>query len=118
MKKNVPILRFPERGGHRRARQVCFDRRELAEILNIYGRMVAAGIWRDYAIAAQPDFAVFAVYHRTSEVPAYSIVKEPARARKQGAFAIIGRDGQVVKRGHSLPQVLKTFQTRLLKIVG
>jgi len=118
MSKSASIFDFPVRPRNRRPEQVCFDRRELAEILNIYGRMVAAGLWRDYAIAIRPDRAVFAVFRRASEVPLYSIVKEPARARNQGAFLVLGRDGRIVKRGHSLPQVLRPFRKNLLRVVG
>ena len=118
MSNSAAIVNFPRKRRKVWPEQVCFDRKELAEILNLYGRMVAAGIWRDYAIAVRPDRAVFAVFRRASEVPIYRIVKEPSRARRQGAFLVLGRDGQVMKRGHSLPQVLRLFRAKLLKIVN
>ena len=118
MTKSVSIVKFPQKGRETWPQEVCFDRRELAQILNIYGRMVAAGLWRDYAIAIRPDRAVFAVFRRASELPDYRIVKEPARARQQGTFLVLGRHGQVMKRGHSLPQVLRPFRTKLLKVVN
>ncbi len=70
--------------------QVFFDRHELNQILRIYGRMVAAGEWRDYAVAGGPEAAVFAIYRRTAEAPVYRIEKRPSLARRQGAFAVIG----------------------------
>lgn len=118
MMKPGSIVDFPQKRRKSWPEQVCFNRRELAEILNIYGLMVAAGLWRDYAIALRPDRAVFAVFRRASEVPVYRIVKEPTRARRQGAFLVLGREGQVMKRGHSLPQVLRPFRTKLLKVVN
>jgi hypothetical protein len=118
MLKSASIVKFPRKGRKTRPQEVCFDRRELAEIMNIYGRMVAAGVWRDYAIAVRPDRAIFAAFRRASEVPDYRIVKEPARARQQGAFLVLSRDGQVMKRGHSLPQVLRPFMAKLLKVVN
>lgn len=88
---------------------VTFKRRELDQILRVYGRMVADGHWRDYAIDHLRDRAVFSAFRRTSEVPLYRIEKDPARARKQGAFSIISASGLVLKRGHELDMVLKYF---------
>lgn len=88
---------------------VTFQRRELDLILRIYGRMVADGHWRDYAIDHLRDRAVFSAFRRTSEVPLYRIEKDPSRARKQGAFAIISAAGLVLKRGHDLAIVLRYF---------
>jgi hypothetical protein len=88
---------------------VTFQRRELDLILRVYGRMVADGHWRDYAIDHLRDRAVFSAFRRTSEVPLYRIEKDPARARKQGAFAIISASGLVLKRGHELDTVLRYF---------
>ncbi|MEQ8480241.1 MAG: DUF2794 domain-containing protein [Hoeflea sp.] len=88
---------------------VTFHRRELDLILRIYGRMVADGHWRDYAIDHLRDRAVFSAFRRTSEVPLYRIEKDPSRARKQGAFAIISAAGLVLKRGHDLATVLRYF---------
>ncbi|MDF1608192.1 DUF2794 domain-containing protein [Hoeflea sp. YIM 152468] len=88
---------------------ITFQRRELDLILRIYGRMVAEGHWRDYAIDHLRDRAIFSAFRRTSEVPLYRIEKDPSRARKQGAFAIISAAGLVLKRGHELEIVLKYF---------
>lgn len=88
---------------------VTFHRRELDLILRLYGRMVASGAWRDYAIDHLKDRAVFSVFRRTSEVPLYRIEKDPARARRQGAYAVVAGTGAVLKRGHDLAQVLKLF---------
>ena len=88
---------------------ITFQRRELDLVLRVYGRMVAEGQWRDYAIDHLRDRAVFSAFRRTSEVPLYRIEKDPARARKQGAFSIISGSGQVLKRGHELETVLRYF---------
>lgn len=92
---------------------VSFHRRELDEILRLYGRMVAANEWRDYAIDHLQDRAVFSVFRRTSETPLYRIVKNPALARKQGAFSVVAASGQILKRGHELARVLAVFDKRL-----
>ncbi|WP_291092631.1 DUF2794 domain-containing protein [Hoeflea sp.] len=96
---------------------VTFQRRELDRILQVYSRMVAEGHWRDYAIDHLRDRAVFSAFRRASEVPLYRIEKDPSRARKQGAFAIISAAGLVLKRGHELDIVLKYFDKapRLLR---
>lgn len=96
--------------------QVKFDRRELDQILRVYSFMVAGGDWRDYAIDHLSDKAVFSVFRRTSEMPLYRIEKDPRRAQKQGAFSVITAAGQVIKRGHDLPQVLKVFD-KAIKLV-
>ncbi len=92
---------------------VSFERRELEQILRLYGRMVAANEWRDYAIDHLSDRAVFSVFRRTSEVPLYQIVKDPRMARRQGAFAVVAVGGRVLKRGHELARVLGVFDSKL-----
>ncbi len=99
------------------AQRIFFSRRELDRILSLYGRMVAAGEWRDYAMADGPEVAVFAVHRRTSEQPLYRIEKRPALARRQGAFAVIAAGGRVLKRGHDLEAVLAVLERKLLKLV-
>jgi hypothetical protein len=96
---------------------VFFERRELDVLLRLYGRMVAAGEWRDYGVDGLREAAVFSVFRRASEAPVYRIEKRPALARRQGAWAVIGQGGVVLKRGHDLDQVLKIFDRRRLRIV-
>ena len=96
---------------------VTFNRRELDEILRLYGRMVAAGEWRDYAIDHLKDRAIFSVFRRASEVPMFQIVKDPKLARKQGAFSVVAATGMIMKRGHELRRVLAVFEPKL-KLVG
>src|SRR6202163_3869491 len=84
------------------ANQVTFDRRELNRIFGLYGRMVAAGEWRDYAIDFLKDRAVFSVFRRASEVPIYRIEKDPRLARKQGIYSVISATGLILRRGHEL----------------
>ena len=86
-----------------------FDRTELNLLLGLYGRMVTAGHWRDYAIDGLKDAAVFSVFRRASEVPLYRIEKRPALARRQGAWMVTAHGGLVLKRGHELAQVLRLF---------
>jgi hypothetical protein len=95
-----------------------FDRRELNRILDLYGRMVAAGHWRDYALLIDPDVAVFAAFRRHSERPEVQIEKRPSLRLKQGAFALVGEHGQVLKRGHDLGGELAPLERRLMRLVG
>lgn len=88
---------------------VHFQRPELDAILWLYGRMVARGEWRDYAIDALKDRAIFSIYRRTSEHPLYQVVKTPKLARKQGQYAVVAHGGLVMRRGHDLKQVLKVL---------
>jgi hypothetical protein len=96
---------------------VFFDRQELNLILRVYGRMVAEGEWRDYAIDGSGEAAVFSVFRRASEQPLYRIEKRPALARRQGAWAVIGAGGHVLKRGRDLPQVLRLFDRKRFTVV-
>ena len=96
---------------------VFFDRRELDQLLRLYGRRVAAGEWRDYAIDGLRDAAVFSVFRRAAESPAYRIEKRPSLARRQGAWAVIGQGGVILKRGHELAQVLKIFDKGKFAVV-
>jgi len=96
--------------------QIGFERSELNRIVDLYGRMVAAGLWKDYAIAFEPGAAAFWAFRRTAEHPEYRIEKRPgARA---GAWALIGESGQVLRRGHELGPVLAPIERRLLKVVA
>ena len=106
------LVPFP---GHRHERHVpvMFQRRELDLILNIYSMMVGAGEWRDYAIDSLRDRAVFSVFRRSSEVPLFTIEKNPKLARKQGAYSVINTGGMVLKRGHDLANVLQVFDKML-----
>ena len=105
------LVPFP---GHRHERHVpvMFQRRELDLILNIYSMMVGAGEWRDYAIDSLRDRAVFSVFRRSSEVPLFTIEKNPKLARRQGAYCVVNATGQVLKRGHELANVLRVFEKK------
>jgi hypothetical protein len=100
------------------AAQVRYDRLELNRILTIYGRMVAAGEWRDYAIDFGDDAAVFSIFRRTSEMPLYRVEKRPKLRVRQGMFAVIDAGGRVLKRGHELENVLRVFDEKLLKALS
>ncbi|PTW59082.1 uncharacterized protein DUF2794 [Breoghania corrubedonensis] len=89
-----------------------FNRRELGQILRVYGRMVSEGEWRDYAMDFHKDKAIFSIFRRTSEIPIYRIEKEPKNARKQGAYAVVAAGGMVLKRGHDLEKVLRVFEKK------
>ena len=101
-----------------RSAQVGFDRAELTRILDLYGRMVAAGHWRDYAIQLDHDAAVFAAFRRTAERPEFRVEKRPALRGRQGMWALVSEAGAVVKRGHELGPVLAPVERRLLKLVA
>ena len=114
-----PPARNPNWGGSVwTAAKIRFDRIELNRILTLYGRMVAAGEWRDYAIDFLDDRAVFSAYRRTSEVPLYTIVKQPKLKAKQGQYSVIAATGLVLKRGHELDQVLRVLEKKLIKALA
>ena len=97
---------------------VFFDRRELDLILRVYGRMVAAGEWRDYSVVGQKDLAEFAVFRRSGDAPAYRIEKRPALRLRQGQWAVVGEGGHVLKRGRELGPVLRVFDSGRFPVVG
>lgn len=92
------------------APQIAFDRHELRTIFNLYGRRVAEGEWRDYALDFRRDKAVFSIYRRASEMPLYRIEKDPKLARRQGAYAVIAASGQILKRGTELARVIAVLE--------
>jgi len=98
--------------------QVSFNRRELDAILKVYGRKVAEGEWRDYAIDHLADRAVFSIFRRASEMPMFRVEKVPALSRKQGAYRVVAATGLILKRGHELAQVLKILDKPKLSLVG
>lgn len=97
--------------------QVAFHRTELNVILSLYGRMVAAGEWRDYGISSLKEVAVFSVFRRTAEHPLYTIEKRPKLRNKQGMYSVVGMDGQILKRGHDLKTVLRVLERKLIRAV-
>jgi Protein of unknown function (DUF2794) len=99
-------------GGYRRS-GIAFDRRELTQILDVYGRKVASGEWRDYAIDTMKEKAVFSVFRRASESPLYRIEKAPKLARRQGAYSVVAATGLILKRGHDLARVLRALDKGL-----
>ena len=109
------IVPFPTRGG---PSQVGFDREELTRILDLYGRMVAAGNWKDYAIDLGRDAAIFSCFRRAAERPEYRIEKRPALRNRQGMWTLVGEGGTVLKRGHELIPVLAPVERKLMKLVG
>jgi hypothetical protein len=109
------VTPFPLNAG--KPTQIGFDRVELTRILDLYGRMVAAGMWRDYAIELGRDAAVFAAFRRSAERPEFRIEKRPELRNRQGMWALIGEHGAVVKRGHELGPVLAPVERRLMKVV-
>ena len=108
------VTPFPAKG----AGQTLFDRSELTRILDLYGRMVAAGHWRDYAIAMERDVAVFSAFRRAAERPEFRIEKRPVLRHRQGMWALIGEAGQLLRRGHELGPVLAPVERRLMKLVA
>ncbi|MDX1779968.1 MAG: DUF2794 domain-containing protein [Thalassovita sp.] len=105
---------FPKQGI---PEQVSFDRKELGVILGLYGRMVAAGEWRDYGISCLRDMAVFSFFRRPAENPLYRLEKHPKLRNKQGQYAVLGMDGQILKRGHELKTVLRVLERKLIRAV-
>lgn len=97
--------------------QIAFHRTELSVILSLYGRMVAAGEWRDYGISCLKEVAVFSIFRRTAEMPLYRIEKRPKLRGKQGMYAVIGTNGQVLRRGHDLKPVLRVLERKLIRAV-
>jgi hypothetical protein len=119
-----PIAFLRAQGGSQPARtaisreQVRFDRTELNRILTIYGRMVSAGEWRDYAIDFLEETAVFSIFRRATETPLFTVEKRPKLRARQGQYAVIAGSGHVLKRGHELAQVLRVFDKKLLKALA
>ena len=107
--RSFPSSHFP---------QVTFDRLELGRILTVYGRMVAAGEWRDYALDFLDEVAVFSVFRHASEMPLFRIEKRPKLRAKQGQYSVVAAGGLILKRGQELSQVLKVFDKKLLKALG
>lgn len=111
------VLRLVGKSEHagkatRSATRIAFNRKELNQILSVYGRRVADGEWRDYAIDALKEKAVFSVFRRTTEHPLYRIEKQPRLDRRQGAYAVVAASGLIVKRGHDLAQVLRAIDRK------
>jgi hypothetical protein len=113
--ENSNVSAFPVK--ERYPVQVGFERRELERILSLYGRMVAAGHWRDYAMDMDRDAAIFSAFRRASERPQIRIEKRPANRNKQGQWMLHGEHGQILKRGDDLAAVLAPIERRLMKLI-
>ena len=110
MSSFVPIANF-------NSNLVSFQKPELTIILSLYGRMVATGEWRDYGISSLKEVAIFSIFRRTAENPIYKIEKRPKLRNRQGEYAVVGIDGQILKRGHDLKSVLGILERKLIKLV-
>ena len=110
MNSFIPIANF-------HSNVVSFQKPELTTILSLYGRMVASGEWRDYGISSLKEVAVFSIFRRTAEHPIYRIEKRPKLRNRQGQYAVVGMDGQILKRGHDLKSVLGILERKLIKLV-
>lgn len=97
--------------------QVAFDKLELNALMSVYGRMVAAGEWRDYGLSFLSDVAVFSIFRHSAENPLYRVEKRPRLRAKQGMYCVLGMDGQILKRGHDLRTVLRFFDRKLIRVV-
>jgi hypothetical protein len=111
----VAFLNPPAGPAPRAKPYVSFERRELNTILNVYGRKVAAGEWRDYALDFLKDRALFSIYKRSSERPVYVIEKNPRLRLRQGQYLVLGQDGRVLRRGHELASVLRVLELTLVR---
>jgi hypothetical protein len=111
------VMHFQPIGPAARTEQVAFDRHELGNILTLYGRMVAAGEWRDYGISHLSEVAVFSIFRRTAEHPIYRVEKRPRLRERQGQYAVIGMDGRILKRGNDLKVVLRVLERKLIRAV-
>ncbi len=107
------VTPFPISSGEK----IAFDREEFNHILNLYGRMVAAGHWRDYSVQLSKDVAAFSAFRRSAERPELRIEKRPALRLRQGQWALISEHGAVLRRGHELRPLLAPVERRLLKLV-
>ncbi|RKQ96679.1 DUF2794 domain-containing protein [Maricaulis maris] len=101
----------------RKPEPVMWTRRELDAILRVYGRFVAQGEWKDYAIDGLRTEAVFSIFRRHSEMPMYSVIKTPADANRQGQFKVVAMAGQILKRGHDLTQVMSVFDKKKFQVI-
>jgi hypothetical protein len=110
------VAQFPTLG--QQPQQTVFIRAELARIMDLYGRMVAAGHWRDYAIDMSRDVAIFSAFRRAAERPEFRIEKRPVLRNKQGMWALISETGAILRRGHELGPVLSPVERRLMKLVN
>ena len=110
--KIIPIAPRRSSQQNKPASQTSFDRKELGQILSVYGRMVSAGHWKDYALDMLADQAVFSIFRRASEMPLYQVIKRPALRNKQGQFSVVAPGGLILKRGHDLQAVLKVFDKK------
>jgi len=104
--------------GQQAPQQTVFNRAELSRIMDLYGRMVAAGHWRDYAIDMHRDEAIFSAFRRAAERPEFRIEKRPALRNRQGMWALVSETGAILRRGHELGPILSPVERRLMKLVG
>lgn len=109
------ITPFPTQGSS--GGQVGFERLELQRIMDLYGRMVSAGQWRDYAMDMTKDAAIFSAFRRTAERPEYRIEKRPSLRHRQGMWALVGESGQILKRGQELQGILAPVERKLMRVV-
>lgn len=114
-RSHFPSAQFPL--AQSQPTQTAFDRAELSRIMDLYGRMVAAGHWKDYALDFKRDVAIFSAFRRTAERPEYRVEKWPSLRNKQGMWVLVGENGATLKRGHELVNVLAPVERKLMRVI-
>ena len=111
-KKNLSIEDFHCKNLEQK---IAFNKKELGKILNIYGRMVAIGEWKDYGISILKNLSVFSIYKHNTEFPIYMVKKNMIRTDKRVIFSVVAMDGQILKKGYDLSSVLKPLELKLIR---
>ena len=92
-----------------------FNKKELAIILKLYGKMVARGEWRDYGISMDKEVSVFSIYRHSAEYPIYRVKKTLKKSNNKNIFSVITMDGTILNSSSDLLSVLKPLSLNLIK---
>lgn len=95
---------------------VAFQRPEIKILMDIYGKMVSSGLWKDYAMDHGPKLAYFSIFKKSGDNAIYMVEKDPKKSSKQGTYALKDQTGHVLKRGNDLRLVLDSLYKQHQKI--
>jgi len=96
--------------------ELFFNKKELGEILNIYGAMVSKGEWKDYAIFINQNVVGFDIYRKATEKPLFQIIKN-LKSKVGQKYLLKDQSGKIIKYSSELKNIITVLNKRNLRLI-
>ena len=91
-----------------------FEKEELKIILDLYGKMVSRGSWKDYGLSISSKQVGFSVFKNAAENALYKICKNFKPKNENLKYLIIDTNGKILKNSYDLNNLLKNTNWKKL----